>query len=198
MNVEVISATDNPITIISRAAGISHGKDDESIERVQRCIESGHDSVLEHVSATFAIRGISRACSHQLVRHRIMAVVEKSQRYTAIDSGDFVRVQAVMDDDETNEIYLSAIETAFEAYAALVERGIKHEDARYVLPQATKTDVVLTVNLREFDHILDVRDTDAAQREIRRVVQMMRRELGRYGQEWAALLWMLDARRKKE
>lgn len=198
MKVDVIEATRSPLYIVSKVAGMSRGASDYKAGRIARCIERRHDSVLECVTATFRVRGISRACSHQLVRHRLASFVERSQRYTRVDVSEndwFVRPESFDTSELSDASYHYLMGYAGGAYVSAIENGIPVEDARYMLPAATKTDIMVTVNLRELDHMRDERCTAAAQWEIRAVVCAMWDALRCNADGYGELLGMLDARR---
>lgn len=160
--------------ISGRIAGISHGNDyvDEGgcLGLVSKCIMWGHDSVLEHVSMTFLITGISRACSHQLVRHRMASYTQKSQRYVK-ENGGFVFVQGMNDD--MLKVYSDAMNNAYSAYKELIKLGMPKEDARYVLPNATTTSLYVTMNGRSIRHFLKLRLDKSAQWEIRKLAGLI-------------------------
>ncbi|MEM4218137.1 MAG: FAD-dependent thymidylate synthase [Candidatus Methanomethylicaceae archaeon] len=141
---------------------------------VQKRILEGHESVIEHASATFLIDGISRACAQQLTRHRLASFSMESQRYTELrlDGGDWrdvVRAACVIPpsfgEEEITALYLSLL-----AYTAARKRGNKKEDARFLLPMAVRTSLVMTANMREWRHIIKVRGSKAAQWEVREAV----------------------------
>ena len=130
-------------------------------------IREGHESLIEHASATFEISGISRACSHQLVRHRLASYSQESQRYVSMDEPEWVLPPAITSDAEALAIWERFSEQVRAAYRALRERGIRKEDARFVLPNATATRIVVTMNFRELRHMFHVRISPQAQWEIR-------------------------------
>ena len=134
-------------------------------------------SVLEHVVFTFLITDISRVTSHQLVRHRIASYTQESQRYSVVDK-KFV-VPPSLNSQEAAKLFNDVINKAFEVYESLMGMGIKPEDARFVLPQAVKTTILMTVNLRELLHIACLRLSKDAQWEIREVVRLMIEEVSR-------------------
>ncbi|MCS7283544.1 MAG: FAD-dependent thymidylate synthase [Anaerolineae bacterium] len=136
-------------------------------------IREGHESLIEHASATFEIRGISRACSHQLVRHRLASYSQESQRYVSMDDPEWVLPPSILADDEARRIWDRFAETVRETYRALRARGIKKEDARFVLPNATATRIVVTMNFRELRHVFRLRISPEAQWEIREVAVRM-------------------------
>lgn len=136
-------------------------------------LRDGHESIIEHAAATFELSGISRACSHQLVRHRLASYSQESQRYTAMDAPEWVVPEAIADDPEASRIWEEFAVHVQEAYRGLRERGVRKEDARFVLPNATATRLVVTMNFRELLHFFRVRITPDAQWEIRNVAVEM-------------------------
>ena len=189
MKVEIIVATPEPITVISRAAGTSWGKNDISKKRVETCINRGHLSVLEHVCVTWKISDISRSCSHQLVRHRLASYTEKSLRYTEPQEGDWYVIPEVLKDHPYSEAYKTFMDSAETLYFELLDHGVKKEDARFLLPLATKTEITVTMNLREFLHFYDLRSDKKAQWEIREMADEMFDTLREYSSDWA---WLLE------
>lgn len=166
---------DDLVAFIGIAAGEStarHGSNEQAVKRALSCVAMGHDSVLEHVSFTWRVSGISRACSHQLVRHRLMSFTQRSQRYTA-QSRDYV-VPKALEQSPCLEAFDTAMAHAFDAYEALLEAGVKPEDARYVLPEGATTSLVVSCNLRELVSFLRLRTDAHAQQEIRDLAHAMR------------------------
>ena len=146
---------------------------------IRKLIESGHESVLEHASATFRISGVSRSFSHQLVRHRLASFSQESQRYVKSDSKNFVIPLALMDNIEAHKIAEDALLHAEQAYEDLIHiHKIKKEDARCVLPNATPTEIVVTMNFRELRHFFKLRLSTHAQAEIRDVACKMCHAVG--------------------
>ena len=141
---------------------------------VGRLIDAGHDSVLEHPSATFEICGISRACSHQLVRHRLASYSQESQRAVQRDLyREYVTPPSIARDTDALYVYDTAMYEAHCRYHELLKAGVPLEDARYVLPAATPTTIVMTANLREWRHILELRLPKFAQAEIRHMAGLI-------------------------
>jgi len=140
---------------------------------LRKIISSGHLSVLEHASFTFVIDGISRACSHQLVRHRIASYSQQSQRYVKFDELEFVVPDSIAKDAEAGRAFADCLERCREVYRGLLERGIPAEDARYILPQASPTKIVVTMNARSLLNFFELRCCLSAQWEIRRVAEDM-------------------------
>jgi thymidylate synthase (FAD) len=134
-------------------------------------------SVLEHVVFTFYIEGISRVASHQLVRHRIASYTQESQRYAEVRSDYVVPDTVVRSGFE--ERFRELAEACYQLYREMVGSGVPYEDARYVLPQAFTTSILMTVNLRELIHIACLRLSEKAQWEIREVVRAMVEEASR-------------------
>jgi len=141
----------------------------ETAKRIIRRVTSyGHMSVIEHASFTFSIEGVSRAMTHQLVRHRIASYTQQSQRYVAYDTLEkFVTPPCIANNTEAKKIFDNALEKISEAYQKLLEIGISKEDARFILPNAAKTNIVVTMNARELRHFFNLRCCNRAQWEIR-------------------------------
>lgn len=170
MKVTLLAVTEKAEDLIEYAARVCY----HSIGRCQpgsaekmlpRLIARGHESPLEHAYATFHVSGCSRAMTHQLVRHRLMAVSQQSQRYVSESNFDFVVPPSVSEKDQQE--YRHDMENLRGMYAKWKERGLRNEDARFVLPNACKTEIVISANFREFRHIFKVRCVPQAQWEIR-------------------------------
>jgi len=142
-------------------------------------IESGHGSTIEHVVFTFGISGVSRTLSHQLVRHRAgVAFDQQSQRYVTFKKAATMLPQTIAEaEPEVRERYEDQIEGAMSLYGDLVGAGIPGEDARFVFPNATRTNLVMTTNLRALIHMSGLRLCTMAQWEIRRLFQQIRHEI---------------------
>ncbi len=150
---------------------------------VRILVRSGHHSALEHATFTFAVDGISRACSHQLVRHRLASYNQQSQRYVRFSGADdFVIPPKIAAVPEARDVFIAAMDSARDAYDRLVEIGLSQgysaetvqEDARFVLPNAAETKIVVTMNSRELRHFFRVRCCRRAQLEINRLAWAMR------------------------
>jgi thymidylate synthase (FAD) len=167
------------------AAELKQTMTDDDVRRLVRgVVRSGHTSTLEHASFTFAIDGISRACSHQLVRHRVASYSQQSQRYVRFGSdGAFIIPPSIAASPEARKVFVEAMENARRSYERLVELGQAEgrknesvfEDARFVLPNAAETKIVVTMNARELRHFFSVRCCRRAQWEINRLAWTMRR-----------------------
>lgn len=149
---------------------------------VGKLMQMGHMTPVEHPNFTFAIEGISRACSHQLVRHRIASYSQQSQRYVSEAEGfDYIIPPSIKADKELAKRYKSAMKSAHEAYKMLIEglnkQGIKGEaanqDARFALPNAAETKIIVTMNARELMHFFRLRCCNRAQWEIRAMADKM-------------------------
>jgi thymidylate synthase (FAD) len=142
-------------------------------------IESGHGSTIEHVVFTFGISGVSRTLSHQLVRHRAgVAFDQQSQRYVKFKGAATMLPTTIEDGDpELRRRYEEQVEGALGLYGEMVEAGVPGEDARFVFPNATRTNLVMTTNLRALIHMSGLRLCTMAQWEIRRLFQLIRHEI---------------------
>jgi len=200
MNIEIMACTLDPITVISRAAGTCYGKANVNGKRVRHCFEAGHMSVFEHASVTFRVEGISRACSHQLVRHRLASYSQESQRYCKVDSLSddwFVIPPEIAKRPERANSFKTAMRVFAYNYADELEHGTKPEDARFLLPEACKTTIVVSMNCRELFHFMDVRATKQAQWEIRELANAMADSLSRVS-GWCELVAMWSERRDSQ
>ena len=166
------------------AADLNAAMSPEAVAKLVRIlVRSGHHSALEHASFSFAVDGVSRACTHQLVRHRVASYNQQSQRYVNFSAADsFVVPPSIAANPEAEQIFLKAMEQARTAYEELVERGLAagrskesvQEDARFVLPNAAETKIVVSMNARELRHFFHVRCCNRAQWEIRALAWEMR------------------------
>ena len=210
MKVELLSHTPDPEKYIAAAAKLCYANADvdtlldgldekKTADFIAMLASIGHESPLEHVSFTFAIEGISRACSHQLVRHRIASYSQQSQRYVAMDNFEYVTPPEIADLPEAAEIFENEMKRAAESYerlaelltekhtAAFVAEGMDeksarqkarkkaNEDARFVLPNACTTKIIVTMNARTLLHFFRLRCCNRAQWEIRDVAREMLR-----------------------
>lgn len=184
MKVILLEHTHNPETVCAVAAltTMKEGTPSELIKeidtnnaknRIQRVVGYGHYSVIEHASFTFSIEGISRACSHQLVRHRIASFTQQSQRYVKMEEVPFVTPPSIKKNRSAEELFEKSLKESAETYKKLLELNIIPEDARFVLPNATKTNLVMTMNARELLHFFNLRCCNRAQWEIREMAWSM-------------------------
>jgi thymidylate synthase (FAD) len=144
-------------------------------EFIQRLIKLGHESPLEHAYATFRIRNCSRAMTHQLVRHRLMAVSQQSQRYVDEEHFEYVTPETIP--DKYVEDYHQDMKTIQQMYHKWRDRGLKKEDARFVLPNACTSEIMVSANFREWRHIMYMRTSKKAQWEIRKACLLILAEL---------------------
>jgi thymidylate synthase (FAD) len=146
---------------------------------IRGVVESGHGSTIEHVVFTFGISGVSRTLSHQLVRHRAgVAFDQQSQRYVAFrDAATMLPGTIAEADPDLRARYEERVAGSLELYGELLAAGIPGEDARFVFPNATRTNLVMTANLRALIHMAGLRLCTMAQWEIRRLFQLIRHEV---------------------
>ncbi|APV43764.1 thymidylate synthase (FAD) [Dehalogenimonas formicexedens] len=140
---------------------------------LQARIKQGHESLIEHASATFYIKA-SRALTHELVRHRIASYSQRSQRYVKESVADYITPPEAAGDDVIARVYKESMEASWKAYGELLQAGVKPEIARYVLPNACSTEIICTWNFREIRHIIRLRTGPAALPEMRAVVAKIR------------------------
>jgi thymidylate synthase (FAD) len=184
MNVELVAHTPNPDRLCAQAALVSKWpkswsefkdfwNDRTDLAHLTDAIEKGHVSVIEHASFTFSLEGISRACSHQLVRHRLASYTQQSQRYVKLDSHSFVTPPSIKKHPDASEKFHQKIHEHFESYQDFIDIGIPEEDARFILPNAAKTNIIVTMNARELLHFFALRCCERTQWELREVAWKM-------------------------
>ena len=185
MQVELLYYTPDPERAIATAARLCYAPvgaaelmetmpDDKVRSVLRTVISSGHLSTLEHASYTFAVDGVSRALTHQLVRHRLASYNQQSQRYVKFKDGlEVVKPETVSADPELERIFDEAIDAAVEGYKKLLDAGVPAEDARYLLPNAAESKIVITMNVRELLHFFSLRGCNRAQWEIREMAHRM-------------------------
>lgn len=172
MKVELLNLSTNSeklIEVAGRTSYLSFDKEKLGSEKafIKMIIKNRHESVLEHANATFRISEISRALSHQFVRHRFCSVTQQSQRYVDEKQFKYIEPHDIKVNSEAHKIFKEIMKEIKSKYQELRELGIKKEDVRYILPNAITTQMVITANLREWRHILKIRGEKAAQWEIR-------------------------------
>ncbi|MEW6328491.1 MAG: FAD-dependent thymidylate synthase [Candidatus Micrarchaeota archaeon] len=188
MKVALISHTPNPDLICAAAARTTIKREgaeealrnldaEGAAKTLRRVMGRGHLSVVEHASFTFAIDGISRACSHQLVRHRHASYTQQSQRYVKIDNEAFPYVTPPSMKGKHREKFEKIIRSLAREYRYFLDEGIPAEDARYILPNATCTNIVVTMNARELLNFFGLRCCMRAQWEIRELANRMLAEV---------------------
>jgi thymidylate synthase (FAD) len=187
MKVELIAYTPEPEAAVAAAArlcyssrGVADLKEDLTVEEtgslIKRLISMGHLSPTEHVSFTFAIEGVSRALSHQLVRHRIASYSQKSQRYVDENNFSYVVPPSITAEPAALELFQRVMGELQDAYQKLSD-VVPREDARYLLPNATETKLVCTMNARSLFNFFRLRCCQRAQWEIRELACRMREKV---------------------
>ncbi|MEM3602423.1 MAG: FAD-dependent thymidylate synthase [Candidatus Bathyarchaeia archaeon] len=189
MRVKLLCYTSNPEVICGAAAQTSFksGYPSEIFEKtnlekarktVIRVTGYGHMSVIEHASFTFSLEDVSRAMTHQLVRHRLASYTQQSQRYVTYDTlKKYVTPPSIANSPEAKKIFEETLETISAAYNRLLEMGIHKEDARYILPNAAKTNIVVTMNGRELRRFFNLRCCMRSQWELREVATEMLKQV---------------------
>ncbi len=190
MKVRLINYTKEPEKIVAQSARLCYSAlsienleerltNESIIKLIKKIMKLGHYSVLEHAAFTFAIEGISRVTSHQLVRHRLASFSQQSQRYVKINKEGFPYVvpKSIAQDKELAKIFTDTIKELDGIYQLLLDHNIEAEDARYILPQAVTTKMIISANARELLHIFKLRCCNRAQWEIRDVAMNMLREV---------------------
>lgn len=187
MEVKLLNHTPDPVKTVALAARLcysdkkatelSQNMTSEQIDKlVKKLREMGHESPVEHVSFTFAIQGVSRTLSHQLVRHRIASYSQKSQRYVSETTFEYVIPPSIAGDERALEEYNQLMEQIRQTYKSLAEK-VHREDARYILPNACETNLVATFNARSLYNFFKLRCCSRAQWEIRELAKKMLAEV---------------------
>ena len=146
---------------------------DNVMKSLRSAISSGHEAVLEHWSATFAVSGVSRALTHQLVRHRLCSFSQQSQRYVDMDGFDYVVPESILNHPDSLEQFKWGMKAIQKVYKTLLAYGIDMEDARYILPNACTTNIIVSMNARQLRHFFALRCCNRAQKEIRELADKM-------------------------
>ena len=188
MQVTLVNYTPNPeLTIVATARSSAsqltmeelwHKLNSQQIsDLLKQLLDSGHLSTFEHASFTFNIQGISRVTSHQLVRHRLASYTQQSQRYVTLKNHRYVTPPTIAEQAGLRTQYQQAIENAHQLYFQMLEAGIPMEDARYIMPQAIETQMVMTMNARELLHACSLRLCLRAQWEIMELFEIIKTEI---------------------
>ena len=188
MDVTLLSYTPEPEKTVAAAARLCYSPlsgvelldnfdDDQVDDFLSRLSSHGHFSPFEHANFTFAIDGVSRVLSHQLVRHRIASYSQKSQRYVAEDSFSYVTPPSIALNKEHKHAFEQLMYEIMRQYTAFLSDGIPEEDARYILPNAATTNLMLTMNARSLHNFFRLRCCRRAQAEIRQLAQLMLAEV---------------------
>jgi len=187
MNVKLIGFTPNPEKLPAMAAKLTHSKtkpedlDKTSNKELNAILEQvvgmGHTSVVEHASFTFAISDVSRSLTHQLVRHRMASYSQQSQRYVNLKEPNYVTPPKIAKNNSMKKAYDKTMKNIWDEYNKLLELGIPAEDARYVLPNATCANIIMTMNARSLLNFFELRCCQHAQWEIRELANKMLKEV---------------------
>lgn len=173
---EIMSTIEKAGRICYKSEGLT--KEGSAEKFIKNIIKRGHESVIEHISIS-AIVFTDRATSHQIVRHRIASYSQESQRYCNYSkdkfSNEITFIEPVFWNEESTikSAWLDAMNNAAKSYFELIALGAKPEEARTVLPNSTKTELVMTMNLREWRHFLKLRTSEAADPQIREIAEML-------------------------
>ncbi len=145
-------------------------------QKIKRVTGYGHASVIEHAYFTFSLEDVSRAMTHQLVRHRIASYTQQSQRYVTYDTLEkYVTPSSITKNKDAKRIFDDTLENISTTYQELLKMGIPKEDARFILPNAAKTNILVTMNARELRHFFNLRCCARAQWEIRQAaIEMLK------------------------
>ncbi len=188
IRVDVLQHSAEPEKVAALAAKLCYSSADlsglqenvsnnDQADFIDKIASMGHYSVFEHVSFTFGVEGVSRTLTHQLVRHRVASYSQKSQRYVKVGGElEVITPESVRENSDALTTYNETLETIEKAYAKLIDLGIKAEDARYLLPNATETKIIITMNARELIHFFAIRSCNRAQWEIRELSDLMLKE----------------------
>lgn len=178
MQVKLIGHTPEPERAVAMAARLCYspvGAEElasamtkTQIEKlVEKIVGLGHTSTLEHASFTFAIEGVSRVLTHQLVRHRIASYSQQSQRYVSEHNFEYIIPPSIAENEQAKDKFETLMRRIRDTYDELMELGVHKEDARYCLANATETKIVITMNARALLHFFSLRCCNRAQWEIR-------------------------------
>ena len=184
MNIELIAHTPDPELVIANCATTCYDSNPKDIEASRKMIRSlakaGHEAMIEHAHATFKLSDVSRALTHELVRHRLFSFAQRSQRYVKENEESYVMPDVLIDNNDANAnmkqaalIFKTAMNDAWSAYRDLLKLGIKPEDARFVLPNACTTEIIVSGNFREYRNFLKLRLGPRAQWEIRKAANII-------------------------
>ena len=183
MEVKLIGISPDPEKIPAMAALLTHSQSTpkklmDQPEKKYRAVlkevlKLGHTSVIEHTSFTFAISGVSRSLTHQLVRHRIASYAQQSQRYVNLTNPSFVVPPTIKKNEKMKNAYEKTMQIIWDEYNKLLSMDIPAEDARYILPNATRTNIMVTMNARSLLNFFELRCCLHAQWEIRTLANKM-------------------------
>ncbi len=184
MHVKLVRHTPDPERTVAMSARLCYSpigaaqleeriSDEQAAKLVRKLVSMGHLSTLEHVSFTFAIEGVSRVLTHQLVRHRIASYSQQSQRYVKEHAFETILPPSIAANADAQAKFNALMEEIQSLYNEFTEAGIAAEDARYILPNATETKIVCTFNARSLLNFFSLRCCTRAQWEIRMLANKM-------------------------
>lgn len=170
IKIELLSYTANGLELAAQAAGICVGTSGTK-KGLRAALESGHESIIEHIVYTFRIEGVSRSLLAQLSRHRLASLAVESQRYVKQDGFKYVVPPSIP--EHLVNTYIAQMSSINDWYNAWLYAGVPQEDARYILPNACKTNLIITMNARELRHFFLLRCCNRAQWELRQLAEQM-------------------------
>jgi thymidylate synthase (FAD) len=185
MEVKLTRVTYNPIDAVEEAACNCYDSKPTGGKIMKSCYKSGHHAVLEFADFTFHISGVSRALTHQLVRHRLASYAQRSQRYCGENNFDYVIPPSIGRNKEAKDIFVALMGYIGMQYERLQKAGIPNEDARYVLPNACETTIEVKMNGRALIHFFNERLCTRAQWEIRQMAMLMKKCVAEYDEQCA-------------
>lgn len=185
MKVTLTRVTYNPIDAVEEAACNCYDSKPTGGKIMKSCYKSGHHAVLEFADFTFHISGVSRALTHQLVRHRLASYAQRSQRYCGENEFNYVIPPSIRKNEEAYKHYSNFMRECNELYEDLQKAGIPNEDARYVLPNACETTIEVKMNGRTLIHFFNERLCTRAQWEIRQIAMMMKKCVEEHSEQCA-------------
>ena len=173
VEVKLLAVTPDAEKLIETAGRLcwdTQDKTGKASDRIQKWLEVGHESMIEHACATFYIRA-SRVLTHELVRHRLASYSQRSQRYVKETEPRYIEPPPIKDNEAAHKQFEEMMASGWQAYSDLLAKGIKAEIARYVLPNACETQIICTWNFREIRHIIKLRTSKRALPEFRAVAE---------------------------
>ena len=188
MQVKLVRYTPEPERTVAMSARLCYSpigaaqleeriSDEQAAKLVRKLVSMGHFSTLEHVTFTFAIEGVSRVLTHQLVRHRIASYSQQSQRYVKEHDFETIVPPSIAKNPEAKAKFDTLMTQIQDLYNEFTAAGVLAEDARYILPNATETKIVCTFNARSLLNFFSLRCCTRAQWEIRALANEMLRQV---------------------
>lgn len=186
MKVKLLGYTPEPLKVLYIASKTCYSSDfPNNFHKIEsskmenlilNVYERGHESIFEHISFTFGVQDVSRVLTHQLVRHRIASYSQQSQRYVKMKE-DYVIPPSIKRNKKAKEIFIKEINTIWKVYEQLIKLGVDKEDARFILPNATTSNIVFTMNFRELIHTCGLRLCYRSQWEIKMLFNYVKKEI---------------------